>query len=820
MVDQVTKFNATAGAAPNGPRACFLGSGQVDPNVERDAMHGVYRLVYATPEKLTGSSFLDRLKALHAKGGLALLAVDEAHCISEWGHDFRPSFRELRSVRQTLPDLPIMSLTATAVPRVQEDILQQLGMRSPEVSRNSFDRPNLRLVCTRKQTKQVDLARIAMLTLGGGSTIVYTPTQGETDTVATFLAERLQEKGFQVCSYHGGKCGPVREAAHFDFLSGRAQVIVATVAFGMGIDKPDVRRIVHYGPPKTVEEYFQQVGRAGRDGLEASCELISNDSDFNNYASDFYMKGLTAMQKELQLKSTESLRGFAAGCHCRRRFLLEYFGESPSFGDRCGTCDVCTTSAAHMGDLTRDFRQVAAVVFEAVGVTESFPAPLTQLLAIIAGNYKSKHQNFPSEQRKVATVEHIKRIKQGLPPLMRREAFMCEMISLLCNEGYLRREKKSASVGTGTFVNTFDVYLRTEKGREATGGKVEVRLPVPQEFRQQEAEEKRKIEARKQELWKSGVDLNRIPVEEMKQGTGKTIDAHLDWTRRLKHYRERGQEEKASKIAELLSRVLRWRDDVAQKLHMAPALVMGEHLAMNIAYTQPTSAEALRGAGVRIVNTDELAAMMKASVEELFPKAPAESAEDPAAACKDGRPAAAAAMVMPQGPWKAPMKWEKAVYQIAKNGALPLWEQYYRRWAAGEHLQAIAVSPPRGKPVKLGTVFGHVLTALTHGNPVDLDLLVQQGGTSPPNVDEWTKLEEVAAARRANVDADDYKADEVLCGLLGLNFLGSWAWKSEAQRAAEEQWNPRIRWWEALKRVRFPVKLDLPEGDAKRQKTG
>jgi len=254
MVDQVTKFNATAGAS-GGPRACLLGSAQVDPKVEGDAARGLYQLVYVTPEKLA-SSFLDRLKILHAEGGLGLLAVDEAHCISEWGHDFRPAYRQIKNVRQVIPGLPIMTLTATAVPRVQNDIIQQLGMINPEVSLNSFDRPNLKLTCTRKQSKAVDLARIAQSCAEGGSTIVYVPTQAETDAVAQYLSERLQATGVTVSSYHGGKYGPDREAAHMDFLSGRAQVIVATVAFGMGIDKPDIRRIVHFGPPKTVEEYY------------------------------------------------------------------------------------------------------------------------------------------------------------------------------------------------------------------------------------------------------------------------------------------------------------------------------------------------------------------------------------------------------------------------------------------------------------------------------------------------------------------------------------------------------------------------------------
>jgi len=823
MQDQVRKFNATAGAAPGGPRACFLGSAQRDPKVEDDAGKGRYQLVYVTPEKL-GGSLLDRLKVLHAAGGLALLAVDEAHCISEWGHDFRPAFRQIKTVRQIIPGLPIMSLTATAVPRVQSDILEQLGMNNPTVSKNSVDRPNLRLSFTRKQNKQTDLARVAKLAAEGGSTIVYVPTQAETDFVASFLTERLQPTGVQVRSYHGGKYGPDREEAHFDFLSGKAQVIVATVAFGMGIDKPDIRRIIHYGPPKTVEEYFQQVGRAGRDGLDASCELISNDNDFNNYASEFYLKGLNADQKQLQLKSTEALRSLAAGCGCRRHWLLQYFGETPQFGDRCGTCDSCMSSAANAGDLTRDFRQPAAVVLEAVACSDDYPQPLTGLLSIICGTYKSRG-SFSGEQRKMATMERIKIMKAALPPLMRREPFYREMVSALCSAGYLERQRRSANTTTG-YVNNYEVYLRTAKGQQATpsfagGDRGEVRLPVPQGVRQQEAEQQKAIELRKQELIKGGVDLKKIPVGELAQGEGKTIDAQLAWTRRLQHFRERGQEEKARKMDELLSRILSWRDAVAQKLCMAPAAVLAETMVLNIAYSQPTCVDALRSAGVRIVNVEELAALMQASVQELFPKA----ASDPSLATEEsgigaGDAPANAPMLLPEGAWRAPMKWEKAMYKPGKGGALPLWEQYFNRWAKSEHPQAIAMNPPNGKAVQVQTVMGHVFTAITHAKPVDLGLLARQCESIPPREDEWTRIEEAAAVRGMNPDGDDYKAKEVLCGILGPeNVNMDFATKTEENNALEKLWYGRIRWWEVLRRVRFPVKFDDAADPAKRQRT-
>jgi ATP-dependent DNA helicase RecQ/Werner syndrome ATP-dependent helicase len=809
MTDQVHKFNATAGAAKGGPRAVFLGSAQADRNVETEAMRGCYQLVYVTPEKLCGG-LLDRLKVLRSEGKLALIAVDEAHCISEWGHDFRPAYRTIKQVREVIPDVPLMALTATAVPRVQTDIVQQLSLASPTISRSSFDRPNLVLTCTRKTNKHADLTRIEKLIAEGGATIVYVPTQAETESVAGFLRDRLGSKDIRVDCYHGGRYMLDREKAHTDFLSGRIQVIVATVAFGMGIDKPDIRRIVHYGPPKTVEEYYQQVGRAGRDGLTAHCELISSDSDFQNYASEFYLGGLTPEAKEQQLKSTAALRSFAASTTCRRRWLLQYFGEEPTFGDWCGTCDNSRTAKTHAGDLTRDFRNPALIIFEAIACCEDFPRAMTELMSIIKGSWKPKDFER-NAQRKVETMERIKLMKQGLSPVMRREEFLKELVGTLCNAGLLERRSVQADAGGRSI--TFDVYVRSAKGKETHASKAPVLLAVPQGIRQQEEEERKNNEKRKQELVEYGVDLKKIPVKELEHGQGETINAQLEWGRRLTSYRQRDQEEKAQKLEELKSRIERWRQDSAEKFKMAPGAVVGDALVFRLAYTKPTSVDALREVGVRIANVDELAALMRSSVDELFPE-PKASTDD----SDHVGNAAPAAMIFPST-WKPP-KWEKAIYKTSKGGALPSWELYYNRWAKGEAPQAIAVNPPSGKAVQVSTVFGHVLTAMTHGKEVDLGLLSQQCDTKPPNHEEWQKMEEAAAVRDQNVDADDYKSKEVLCGILGEENVNVEPMKkSEDQKNREAIWYGRLKWWEALRRIRFPVKFEAQGGDSKRLRT-
>lgn len=819
MQDQVIKFNATIGAAEGGHRACFLGSAQADKEVEHRAARGEYRVVYMTPEKLT-SGFLGRLTSLHADRRLALLAVDEAHCISEWGHDFRPSYRELRSIRSALPGLPVMVLTATAKPHVQADIIEQLALRRESMleSRTSFDRPNLQISCSRKVRRAADLGRIAeQVAKHGGATIVYAPTQGETEAVAAFLRDRLAPQGIIVAAYHGGKSQPEREAAHWDFLSGKAQVVAATLAFGMGIDKPDIRRVVHYGPPKTVEEYFQQIGRAGRDGLTAVCELITSDSDFGNYSSDFYTAGLTAQAKEQLAASTEALRHYAAGSSCRRRWLLEYFAESPAFGERCGNCDACTAAAVHGADSHRDFRQAAFPILEAVAAVESFPQPLTRLLPIIAGNWKP-----PAGGSLVRPVNEamprIRAMREALPRLMRQEAFIKELVGMLIGAGYLERKRIELQNTGRSFGNAFDVYLLTEKGREARRSAAAVTLPVPPALRQQEEEEHRRAAARTQEIAKAGFDPRGIPKREMDEDGGPM----LWYIRKLSLWRESGKEhlqQQAEKHEELRKRILAWRAEKAQQLRMAPADVLAEHVTVSITYVKPTTLEALRSVGVRIVGAEELAALVASATQELFPKG---RADEDNAINSPGKGAAkrSAPMRLPQGPWAPSAKWSGAIYKPGARGAKPPWEVSYERFSCGESLQAIAMQQPSKKPIQASTVCGHVLQALTHGRPVDLARLLVQADKSPPTDAEWTRMEEAAAERALNVDAEDFKAKDVLCGILGTEKVNREpSEKPAADKEQEAHWYDRIRLWEVLKRVRFPVVFgEAEEEAAKRQK--
>ncbi len=354
----------------NGYGAAALHSG-VDyaeaKTIERGLLDGSLSLVLAAPERALSSGFGYLLGRLADAGRLGAIAVDEAHCISQWGHDFRPEYRRLADLRRVAPGVGLQAFTATATPRVREDIARQLGLRSPEVLVGVFDRPNLtyRVRARRDGAEQTAEAILRLKSRGeGGGAIVYCLSRKDTEK----MAADLRASGIEAEAYHAGLDAVTRHDVERRFTNEDLDVVVATVAFGMGIDRSDVRLVVHASMPKSVEAYQQETGRAGRDGLAAECLLLYSPSDVQRWRGLIEKSGGEAMPAQLEL--VEQMRRVAGSVVCRHKQLSEHFGQAYG-ASSCGACDVCLGET----ELEADSVRIAQILMSAVARTgQSFGA--------------------------------------------------------------------------------------------------------------------------------------------------------------------------------------------------------------------------------------------------------------------------------------------------------------------------------------------------------------------------------------------------------------------------------------------------------------
>lgn len=552
MEDQVQALHALS--IP----ATLLGTAQKDNSVLTRILRGEYRLVYVTPERLASDT--DLLLDIHeATGSLTAIAIDESHCISEWGHDFRSSYRLLKRIRDNpkLREIPIIALTATATKKVADDIVTNLQLKSPLKIQTTFNRPNLTYIVKPQETLMSDIENLISKGHLEKPTIIYTLTKRETEQISKFITRTFEIPSLP---YHAGLTIEQRKHAHISFITDKIRCIVATVAFGMGIDKPDIRTIVHYGIPKNIEGYYQQTGRAGRDGEPSTCYLLYAPKDFT--MTEFYLKNITnGSQRYEASRRITAMHKYVRSTECRRKLILQYFDEitpesPPPKCDKCDTCFVKSgKTATEKLDLTDDITLLLRAIYQ-TGQKFGYTLPID----VLAG---SKNQRITMNGFQDLPVH-------GKGRHHHKDWWKALVFTLLGMRNLIKEE-------------TAGQYKCVTLGKQAfailTKGALVPKIQITQQLQQAIKKEaktkatKTKISALSSlEAWKS-TQVSQAYAQSAAEGEDKpAIDT-------------------AYPI--ILANLHTWRETQANKETVAPYMVLQDHVLETLARDKPTSLEKL-----------------------------------------------------------------------------------------------------------------------------------------------------------------------------------------------------------------------------------
>ncbi len=443
MKDQVDSLNNV------GIPATFINStlspGEIDERLYR-AYIGEYRLIYVSPERLESQGFCSRLLGMH----VSIIAVDEAHCVSQWGHDFRPSYRFISDFINKLERRPVvMALTATATERVKKDVINLLGLRNPEIVLTGFDRSNLKFSVVNGVDKKGYISKFVDEHKGEAG-IIYTATRREAESLYNYFSG----KEIKVGLYHAGMSDEERNKAQDDFIYDDIDLIIATNAFGMGIDKSNVRFVIHYNMPKNMEAYYQEAGRAGRDGEESECILLFSPGDVQTQK---YFIDASNLSEDLKAIEYQKLQKMVDYCHtssCLRKFILEYFGEE-SLEEKCNNCSICCDNR-QIQDITIEAQKIISCVYRA---KERYGKNM--IIDILKG----------SKGKKIIENKLHELSTYGIMSTEKRETINL-ITNKLCADGYLKMTEEQYPVlkltpkSIDVLKNQVKVYMKIDKIEE------------------------------------------------------------------------------------------------------------------------------------------------------------------------------------------------------------------------------------------------------------------------------------------------------------------------------------------------------------------